>query len=309
MTTPHARRSLKAYSCFICPIAAFSATSSTRFFGSPTAMLPCPDSDPLPASSVACSRLATASLPAPGSHPSRRTCVSPAPHPPPLAPLRPASRRRSSALPCACSETCLFPFLSLKSYSISCGVRGHIWTHPACKSLLDVARENETRTYIRPLSEEWVAPRAPMESALLLLIRSTASNCGPAPSGSEDAGLSHLRHLRRLKHLDEIDPKTRRRGRWKSGKRKGFSKLAKQASFPRPENSASPHSQAVVCTLSRHTVVLPHVLSATTQCGRSCLRPLRKPSSFLVFVVCQQSRRCEHLSCGMLGTLPIALRE
>jgi len=129
------------------------------------------------------------------------------------------------------------------------------------------------------------------------------------PSGSEEAGLSHLRHLRRLKHLDEIDPKTRRRGRWKSGKRKGFSKLAKQASFPRPENSASPHSQAVVCTLSRHTVVLPHALSATTQCGRSCLRPLRKPSSFLVFVVCQQSRRCEHLSCGMLGTLPIALRE
>src|SRR5439155_9288508 len=181
MTTPHARRSLKAYSCFICPIAAFSATSSTRFFGSPTAMLPCPDSDPLPASSVACSRLATASLPAPGSHPSRRTCVSPAPHPPPLALLRPASRRRSSALPCACSETCLFHFLSLKSYSISCGVRGHIWTHPACKSLLDVARENETRTYIRPLSEEWVAPRAPMESALLLLIRSTVSNCGPAP--------------------------------------------------------------------------------------------------------------------------------
>src|SRR5437899_7644007 len=95
MTTPHARRSLKAYSCFICPIAAFSATSSTRFFGSPTAMLPCPDSDPLPASSVACSRLATASLPASGSHPSRRTlpsshrsCVSPAPHPPPLAPLQ-----------------------------------------------------------------------------------------------------------------------------------------------------------------------------------------------------------------------------
>ena len=29
--------------------------------------------------------------------------------------------------------------------------------------------------------EEWEAPRAPMESALLLLIRSTASNCGPPP--------------------------------------------------------------------------------------------------------------------------------
>src|SRR5437870_13887378 len=55
--------------------------------------------------------------------------------------------------------------------------------------------------------------------------------------------------------------------------------------------------------------LLASALSATTQCGRSCLRPLRKPSLFLVFVVCQRSRRCEHLSCGMLGTLPIALRE
>ena len=133
---------------------------------------------------------------------------------------------------------------------------GHIWTHPACKSLLDVARENETRTYIRPLSEEWLllGPRWNLRSSPNQV---NGLELRPCPSGSEEAGLSHLRHLRRLKHLDEIDPKTRRRGRWKSGKRKGFSKLAKQASFPRPENSASPHSQVVVCTLSRHTVVLP----------------------------------------------------
>ncbi len=43
---------------------------------------------------------------------------------PPLGPnpptARPASRRRSSALPCACSAICLFPFLSLKSYSMAC---------------------------------------------------------------------------------------------------------------------------------------------------------------------------------------------
>src|SRR5439155_21055505 len=69
MTTPHARRSLKAYSCFICPIAAFSATSSSRFFGSPTAALPCPDLGPPPASAASCSHPAVASPPAPGSHP------------------------------------------------------------------------------------------------------------------------------------------------------------------------------------------------------------------------------------------------
>ncbi len=44
----------------VCPIAAFSATSSSRFFGSPTAALLCPDSDPLPAFAVSCSHPAAA---------------------------------------------------------------------------------------------------------------------------------------------------------------------------------------------------------------------------------------------------------
>ncbi len=44
-----------------------------------------------------------------------------------------------------------------------------------CKSFRSLALRNETRAYIRPLkSEERFAPRAPMESALLLLIRSAA---------------------------------------------------------------------------------------------------------------------------------------
>lgn len=51
---------------------------------------------------------------------------------PPLGPnpptARPASRRRSSALPCACSAICLFPFLSLKSYSMD--VSGIFGTTP-----------------------------------------------------------------------------------------------------------------------------------------------------------------------------------
>src|SRR5271163_1127409 len=95
---PQARRSLKAYSCCTCSIAAFSATSSNRFFGSPTVVLPCPDSDPPPASAASCSHPAVAWLPAPGSHPShrillstRRSCVSirlpPAPRLPLYVPL------------------------------------------------------------------------------------------------------------------------------------------------------------------------------------------------------------------------------
>jgi len=74
MTRSQARLSVKAYSCFICPIAAFKATS--RFFGSPTATLLCPGSDPPPASAAGCSRHVTASPPAPGSHPCRHTSFS-----------------------------------------------------------------------------------------------------------------------------------------------------------------------------------------------------------------------------------------
>src|SRR5256885_12900149 len=55
---------------------AFRATSSSRFFGSPTAALLCLDSDLPPASAASCSRHATASPPAPGSHPCRRTLPS-----------------------------------------------------------------------------------------------------------------------------------------------------------------------------------------------------------------------------------------
>src|SRR5580693_4764766 len=96
------------------------ATSSNRFFGSPTATLLCPDSDPPPAFAASCSHRAAASLPVPGSHPSHRTSPSRrkacAWTPPPLAPHLllfalppPASTPRSSALPCACSSTYLLP--------------------------------------------------------------------------------------------------------------------------------------------------------------------------------------------------------
>src|SRR2546421_595570 len=104
----------------MCSIAAFSATSSSRFFGSPTATLLYPGSDRPPASATGCSHPATASPLAPDSHPSRHTspsrhtaCASIppvlVPHPPPPAQLPLASAHRSSALPCACSSTYLLP--------------------------------------------------------------------------------------------------------------------------------------------------------------------------------------------------------
>jgi hypothetical protein len=55
------------------PHAAFRATSSSLFFGSPTANLLCPDLDPSPASAASCSN---ASLSAPGSRPCHRTSPS-----------------------------------------------------------------------------------------------------------------------------------------------------------------------------------------------------------------------------------------
>jgi hypothetical protein len=57
---------------------------------------------------------------------------------------------------------------------------GHIWTHPVCKSPLTAACERDA--CINPASswEEGLSSRALMESALLLLIRSTALK-GPAP--------------------------------------------------------------------------------------------------------------------------------
>src|SRR3954454_4289384 len=93
------------------------ATSSIRFFESPTAALPCPDSNPLPASAVACSHRAAAWPPAPRSHPCRRTSPSshrwcawtlplPAPRPRPSGQPPPALAQRSSAPPYACSSTC-----------------------------------------------------------------------------------------------------------------------------------------------------------------------------------------------------------
>src|SRR5208283_2126288 len=108
---------------------------SIRFLRSPPSASLCPGSDPPPASSVACSRPATASLLAPRSRPSRRTspsrrksCASipplPAPRLPPCAPPPVASAPRSSAPPCGCSSTCLFPFPSTKSYSDLFGNRG-----------------------------------------------------------------------------------------------------------------------------------------------------------------------------------------
>src|SRR3974390_3823349 len=93
------------------------ATSSIRFFESPPAALPCPNSDPPPASADASSHPATAWRPAPRSPPSRRTslsrhrwCVStlrtPGLHLPPSGLPPPASTQQSSAPPCACSSTC-----------------------------------------------------------------------------------------------------------------------------------------------------------------------------------------------------------
>jgi hypothetical protein len=68
------------------------------------------------------------------------------------------------------------------SYDSVRGNRGHIWTHPGRKSCGRFALLIETHAYIRPLkTEERVAPRAQMESALLLLIRSAACD-GPAPN-------------------------------------------------------------------------------------------------------------------------------
>src|SRR5581483_67208 len=147
---PQARRSLKAYSRCICPIAAFIATSSSRFFGSPIAALLCPDSDRPPVSAASCSHRAAVSLPAPGSHPShrtspsrRRSCASTppprAPHPPPSFPPPAALAPRSSALPCACSETCVLPFLSQQSYSALCGIRGHVDSSSGTAATLSAA--------------------------------------------------------------------------------------------------------------------------------------------------------------------------
>src|SRR5438477_6379512 len=110
VSSPHARRWLKAYSSRTCSIAAFSATSSTRFFELPTATLLCRDLDPPPTFAASCSHPATAWLPVPGSHPSRRispsrhrSCVSISPlleqHLPPYALPPAASTPRSSALP------------------------------------------------------------------------------------------------------------------------------------------------------------------------------------------------------------------
>src|ERR1700689_3881745 len=108
-----ARRWLKAYCCSTCSTAAFIATSSIRFFESPTAALPCPDSDPPPACEGGFSRPAVAGPPVPRSHPYRRTspsrhrsCAST--HLPPVPRLRPsglpplASAQRSSPPPSPC---------------------------------------------------------------------------------------------------------------------------------------------------------------------------------------------------------------
>src|SRR5437762_7989736 len=114
VSSPHARRWLKARSSRTCSIAAFSATSSTRFFELPTPTLLCRHLDPPPTSA------ASRSHPVPGSHPSRRTSpsrhrswVSIPPlleqHLPPYALPRAASTPRSSALPCACSSTYTLP--------------------------------------------------------------------------------------------------------------------------------------------------------------------------------------------------------
>ncbi len=119
-------RSLKAYSCFICPIAAFSATSSSRFFGSPTATPLCPESDLPPASAGSCSHRATASLPTPGSHPCHRTspsrhrsCASipplPAPHLPPcVRPTVVSVPRSSGASVCLLLDIPSSPFFRTK---------------------------------------------------------------------------------------------------------------------------------------------------------------------------------------------------
>src|ERR1700733_12862208 len=131
----HARRWLKAYCCSTCSTAAFIATSSIRFFESPTAALPCPGSDPPPACGAACSHPATAWLPEPRLHPSRhtspsrhRSCASilqlPVPRLQPSGPPPPASAQQSSAPPCACSSTSPPLFQNTISYSVVCGFRG-----------------------------------------------------------------------------------------------------------------------------------------------------------------------------------------
>src|SRR4029077_2262303 len=129
------------YSTRTCSTAAFKATSSSRFFGSPTAALPGPGSDPPPAFAASCSHPAVASLPAPGSHPCRRTlpsrhrsCASIppllSPCPPPCAQPPTASALRSSVIPCACSSTFLFPFPSseiILSFVPKEGIRSAGW--------------------------------------------------------------------------------------------------------------------------------------------------------------------------------------
>jgi hypothetical protein len=65
---------------------------------------------------------------------------------------------------------------------IPCAEPGGIYGPIPCARAFEVQRvKNETHAYIRPLTaEEWVTPRAQMESALLLLISSSACY-GPAP--------------------------------------------------------------------------------------------------------------------------------
>src|ERR1019366_8305017 len=94
-SSPQTRRSLAAYSNRSQSASARRFTSSTRFLRSPLSASLCPDSDPPPASSGACSHPATASPPAPRLHPSRHTSLSThrwcASTPPLLAPHLPLS--------------------------------------------------------------------------------------------------------------------------------------------------------------------------------------------------------------------------
>src|SRR6266699_1362078 len=134
------------------------ATSSSRFFGSPTATLPCPDSDQLPASAAACSHRATASPLAPGSHPSRRISPSrrrwyastrplPAPRLPPYVPPPVVSGPRSSALPYACSSTFLFPF-------------------PPSEIILSFVRKEGIRSERLPLRRQYDSSSSPTSTTL-----------------------------------------------------------------------------------------------------------------------------------------------
>src|SRR6266511_3630826 len=110
------------------------ATSSIRFFGSPIATLPCPDSDPQPVCAASCFHRAVAWLPAPHSHPCHRTWLSRrrwyastrpplSPRLPPYAPPPTASAHQSSAPRCVCLATCA-SLLSPRLYSALCGFRG-----------------------------------------------------------------------------------------------------------------------------------------------------------------------------------------